>query len=124
MSDARQQLGRAGEELALEYLVGKGFKPVWRNFRYRGGEIDLIMFDGPVLVFVEVRSKTALDHGSPLDTVNFKKRRQIEKTARFFLAREKIAPEVFCRFDVVGVSISRGQPPKIDHIANAFFTGE
>ncbi len=124
MSDAKQQLGRQGEDLALDFLLGKGFKLVCRNFRYRGGEIDLVMFDAATLVFVEVRGKSTLAHGSALDTIDFKKRRQIEKTARFFLAREKINPEVFCRFDVIGISFTPGQPPKIDHIPNAFFTGE
>lgn len=122
--NSKIELGRKGEDLALEFLLSKGLKLVCRNYRFRGGEIDLVMHDAAILVFIEVRSKIALEHGSALETINYKKRRQIEKTARYFLAREKVDPEVICRFDVVGVSIADNAAPVIDYVPNAFFSGE
>ncbi len=124
MTSSRQQTGSRGEELALAFLLNLGYTLVTRNFRCRNGEIDLIMRDGSVLVFVEVRSKTVFQHGSPIDTIDFKKRRQIEKTARQYLARNKIGEETFCRFDVVGVCLAAGKPPVVEHILNAFMAGE
>lgn len=124
MTDPRQSLGRSGEELALAYLLKAGYRLQCRNFRLKTGEIDLVMYDGPVLVFIEVRSKSALNHGTPVETVNYAKRRQIEKTARQYLARKKISEDVRCRFDVVGISFRPGQPPGINHIVNAFLVGE
>ena len=124
MTNERQRLGRNGEDLALAFLEQKGFKPVARNYRFRGGELDLVMRDGDILVFIEVRTKHAVNRGTPLETVDFKKRRQIERTARYFLAREKISDDVFCRFDVIGIVMAAGRPPLIEHITNAFITGE
>lgn len=124
MTGCKQALGRQGEDLALDYLEGLGYRIVCRNFRLRSGEIDLIMYEGAVLVFIEVRSKKALDHGSPLETVNYAKRRQIEKTARQFLARQKISDDVRCRFDVIGISFRNGAAPEINHVSNAFLVGE
>jgi len=123
MSRERIDLGRRGEDLALEYLQGLGYRLQTRNYRFRGGELDLVMFDGPVLVFVEVRSRTSLQHGTPLETIDFKKRRQIEKTAGLFLAREKINPATPCRFDAVAVEFC-GDAPHIVHVKNAFVCGE
>lgn len=124
MSLLRLQTGCRGEAVAMEYLIALGFRLECRNFRLKTGEIDLVMYDGDVLVFIEVRSKTALKHGTPLETVNYAKRRQIEKTARQYLARKKVSEDIRCRFDVVGVIFQPDHPPKIEHIANAFATGE
>lgn len=124
MSSPRLITGCQGEALALEYLIARGFRLECRNFRLRTGEIDLVMYDGDVLVFIEVRSKTALKHGMPLETINYAKRRQIEKTARQYLARKKISEDVRCRFDVVGVVFQPGHSPKIEHVINAFAAGE
>ena len=79
MSDTRKQLGNRGEDFALAHLEAKGMCLIDRNYRWRGGEIDLIMRDGAVLVFVEVRSKSGAAHGTPLETIDYRKRRQIER---------------------------------------------
>ncbi len=123
MSRERLDLGRRGEDLALAWLQGLGYRLQARNYRFRGGELDLVMFDGPVLVFVEVRSRTSLQHGTPLETIDYRKRRQIEKTAGFYLAREKISPDTPCRFDAVAIDFGNGEP-HITHVKNAFICGE
>ncbi|HNX75572.1 MAG TPA: YraN family protein [Candidatus Rifleibacterium sp.] len=124
MTSAKQQLGGRGEDMALEFLTGLGYELVTRNYRSRGGELDLIMRDGTTLVFVEVRTKTVFSHGNPLETIDYRKRRQIEKTARLYLARKKLGDEISCRFDVVGISLDKESTPQIEHVINAFMTGE
>ncbi|PKL45389.1 MAG: YraN family protein [Candidatus Riflebacteria bacterium HGW-Riflebacteria-2] len=124
MSEARKQLGNRGEDLALTHLEALGMRLVDRNYRWRGGEIDLIMRDGNILVFAEVRSKSGVGHGTPLETINYKKRRQIERCARQYLAHKKVSPDVCCRFDAVGVLIQKDGSVKIEHIPDAFRLGE
>ncbi|PKL44845.1 MAG: YraN family protein [Candidatus Riflebacteria bacterium HGW-Riflebacteria-1] len=124
MSDARKQLGNNGEDLALRYLEKLGMQLVDRNYRWRGGEIDLIVRDGAVLVFVEVRSKSGAAHGSPLETITYKKRRQIERCARQYLAHKKVSADVCCRFDAVGVLLPANDQPEINYVRDAFRLGE
>ncbi len=124
MNDSRRQIGNNGEDIALVFLVEKGYELVQRNYRVRSGELDLVMRDGDCLVFVEVRCKTRIAHGTPLETVNFAKRRQIERTARHYLHRYKIDESVHCRFDVIGIVMPANSPPVIEHIENAFNAGE
>lgn len=123
MSRERIELGRRSEDLALAWLQSLGYRLRARNYRFRGGELDLVMFDGPILVFVEVRSRTSQQHGTPLETIDFKKRRQIEKTAGLFLAREKINPDTPCRFDAIAVDFA-DDTPRVSHVKNAFICGE
>jgi putative endonuclease len=124
MSDARKQLGNQGEAFALAHLEARGMRLVDRNYRWRGGEIDLIMRDGAVLVFVEVRSKSDATHGTPLETIDYRKRRQIERCARQYLAHKKVGADVCCRFDAVGVLIPANGQIEIVHVPDAFRLGE
>ena len=124
MSDPRKQLGNQGEDLALVHLEALGMQLVDRNYRWRGGEIDLIMRDGAVLVFVEVRSKSAVAHGTPLETIDYKKRRQIERCARQYLAHKKVSADICCRFDAVGVLFPTNGHPEINYVRDAFRLGE
>jgi putative endonuclease len=124
MSEKRQKLGKFGEQAALDYLQNLGMKLFEKNFRIRAGEIDLIMWDKDVLVFVEVRTRSNDAFGLPVETIDRTKRGKIVKTARHFLAKRKISPEIRCRFDLVGILTLPGKPPKINHIANAFFVNE
>ncbi len=124
MSDDRKQLGNLGEDLALAHLKALGMKLIDRNYRWRGGEIDLIMSADKVLVFVEVRSKTSTTHGGPLETIGYKKRRQIEKCARQYLLCRKVGDNVCCRFDAVGILIHADGRAEIEHVADAFRLGE
>jgi putative endonuclease len=120
----RQQLGKSGEDIALDFLQQKGMRLCARNYRVRSGEIDLIMWDGEILVFVEVRTKSASFFGKPSETVLFDKRRKITGTARHFLAQHRIGDEVRCRFDMVGIVAKPGVAVEIEHVVNAFFVGE
>ena len=95
----KQARGAAAEDRAAAYLAQQGLKLVTRNFRCRGGEIDLIMRDGASLVFVEVRSRARADFGGAAASITATKQARIILAARHYLAQHRIdAP---CRFDAV-----------------------
>ena len=113
--------GDRGEMLALQYLEGKGFGLVERNYRSRFGEIDLIMRDGEYVVFVEVKMRASSGFGTPLESVTPSKMRKTRMTAELWLAQGKESG-LYPRFDVVGIGAPDGAfaPVTIEHIENAF----
>ena len=111
-------VGRRAESLALEHLRGHGLTPVARNFRSRGGEIDLIMLDGDCLAFIEVRSRRSSQFASPASTVDARKRRKLTGAAAMFIVRHDRYADFTMRFDVV--SIEGTTRPRIHWITDAF----
>lgn len=97
-NDTTTARGREAEERAARYLAERGLSIVARNFRVRGGEIDLICRDGRTLVFVEVRQRSRRDFGGAAESITYAKRRRIILAARFYLASR---PPCDCRFDCV-----------------------
>ena len=114
----RGVIGRRAESLAFEYLRNHGLTPVARNFRSRGGEIDLIMMDGDCLSFVEVRSRSSSQFTNPSNTVDARKQRKLISTAAMFVARNDRFATCTMRFDVV--SIEGSTRPRIRWIRDAF----
>lgn len=115
---ARRCLGLKGEALAADYLARAGYSILNRNFRRRGGELDIVAKQGQVLVFVEVKTRSGLSCGYPAEAVTPAKRKKIIRAARAFLA-DWPGPEPLARFDVLEVFwTSRG--PEINHLLNAF----
>ncbi|KPV41176.1 hypothetical protein AN478_04590 [Thiohalorhabdus denitrificans] len=99
-----QRTGDAAEERALTHLRRQGgHRTVTRNFRAKGGEIDLITLEGEVLVFTEVRARADSGFGRPEETVGPRKQRRLIQAARAFLATHPEHAARFCRFDVVAV---------------------
>lgn len=115
---ARGALGDRAEQAAFRYLVDRGLRPVARNFRSRGGEIDLIMLDGRCLTFIEVRCRRSTQFTEPGLTVDFRKQRKIIRTAAMFGARNHGYANHTMRFDVV--AIEGESPPIIKWIRDAF----
>jgi putative endonuclease len=98
---AKQIQGQAGEDDALEYLKRNGLTLVERNFRCKGGEIDLIMRQHAALVFVEVRKRADHRHGGAAASVTASKQARLVLAAQFYLQRYRHPPA--CRFDVVAI---------------------
>lgn len=98
---ARQISGQIGEDEALAYLRRQGLVLVERNFRCRGGEIDLVMQAQDTLVFVEVRKRADKDHGGAAASVTPAKQKRLIIAAHIFLQRYKMPPA--CRFDVIAI---------------------
>ena len=96
-----QAAGGDAEESAAAFLAAQGLAIVARNYRTRLGEIDLIARDGPVLVFVEVRLRSAGSYGGALASITPRKRRRIIAAARQYLMRLARTPP--CRFDVIAL---------------------
>ena len=95
-------LGQSGESRAASFLQAHGLRLVTRNWRCRFGEIDLVMHDGAVLVFVEVRVRSRADFGGAVASVTSAKQKRLLAAARQYLANLKTLPP--CRFDVVALS--------------------
>lgn len=96
-------LGDYAEQRAFRYLIDRGLRPVARNFRSRGGEIDLIMLDGECLTFIEVRCRRSTGFTTPALSVDPRKQRKIIRTAALFGARNRTYANHVMRFDVVAV---------------------
>jgi putative endonuclease len=121
-TDLRQHLGRIGEDLALAHFERLGYDLVARNHRTRFGEIDLVVFDGETLVFVEVKTRRATSSGrGPWESLHERKCQQVRRMAAAFLAEpgRPYAPDL--RFDAVGVVIDgHGLLVRLDHLEAAF----
>jgi putative endonuclease len=102
---AKQIQGQAGEDRAFAYLLEQGLTPVERNFRCKGGEIDLIMQERGMLVFVEVRKRAAGNYGGAAASVTARKQARLILAAQVYLQRYRMPPP--CRFDVMAIDGER-----------------
>jgi len=118
LNNGKQLLGKEGERIAEAYLKKKGYRIVERNYRCALGELDLIVLDRRVLVFVEVKTRTGDGFGTPLEAVEFRKQRKMIQAAQYFMAQKGLQQRD-SRFDVVGISWP-GREPMVEHIENAF----
>lgn len=98
-----RQQGSRWERAAETFLRGKGLKTLARNYHSRLGEIDLVMLDDPILVFVEVRFRHSDRHGSGADTVTPRKQQRLTGAARHYLRHHPDQARRACRFDVVSI---------------------
>jgi putative endonuclease len=110
--------GAWGEDLALRYLLRRGYKLVERNYRKRRGEIDLIVRKEETLVFVEVKLRRSTGFGEPLEAVTARKQATIRSLAEQYLADNQPDFDTL-RFDVVGI-LATPSGTRIDHIEDAF----
>ena len=110
--------GKAGEDLAVDFLLKKGYRILQRNYRFERGEIDIIAVDGDELVFVEVKARRSSSFGDPEDAVSPAKCEQIKRVAEGFLLEHDIDGKPV-RFDVVAVLYERNLPI-VRHLEDAF----
>lgn len=113
-------LGSGGERAAADFLVKRGYHILERNFRCRGGEVDLIALDGGVLVFIEVKSRRTLSRGAPIEAVTAVKQARVRRAAQEYLT---FSGRVFSRirFDVISV-MKTVRNTDITHLKAAFTT--
>lgn len=118
------EVGRRGEDLAVEFLEAKGFRVMDRNYRFGREEVDIVAFeptpknDGGMIVFVEVKARSGTGYGRPEAAVDEAKQRAIKRVAEAYLHERRLIPSP-TRFDVVAVLFGDG-PPEIEHFDNAF----
>ena len=119
MKRYRQAIGKLGEHKAGNYLKRRGYQILETNYRTKAGEIDLIAKEKDCLVFVEVKTRTNAEYGTPAEAVSFYKQQHMINSARYYLARQ--GGECECRFDVIEVIVpSKGWFPiaRINHLKN------
>jgi len=111
--------GRMGEDAAHRYLRRHGCTIVARNYRMRsgGGEIDLVVWHGRKLVFVEVKTRESDDYGAPESAVDAEKRANLRRASQDYARRAGLDWDK-TRFDIVSVVLAR--PMRIDWIKDAF----
>jgi putative endonuclease len=119
--DNRARLGRLGERLALEHYVRLGFHLLERNYRVRGGELDLIVYDGRTVVFAEVKTRRA-GGWDPLESITQTKQRRLRMLAASWLSGQARPPGASeLRFDAVGILVdARGRLVELDQREDAF----
>ncbi|MSQ68213.1 MAG: YraN family protein [Gammaproteobacteria bacterium] len=111
--------GRQHEASAERYLLTQGLRTLSKNFLAHGGELDLVMEDGPNVVFVEVRFRAKTRYASAIETITTTKQRRIVRAAASYLQKYPALADRPCRFDVVGLD-GNELAPSIQWIKDAF----
>lgn len=102
--DPRAILGQNGEEVAVRYLLLNGYTILYRNFRCRIGEIDIIARKAEVLTFVEVKTRYSLRTGNPAEAVTFSKQQKIRRVAQYYMLIEGLLENMpLLSFDVIEI---------------------
>jgi len=118
MSNERQGLGKLGERIAERWLAERGWRVLAKRYRSGHRDLDLIVERGGAVVFVEVKTRRGTEFGHPIEAVNWRKQRELVRSARVWIARFGTSEHTY-RFDVVGVLIN-GEEAHVRHIENAF----
>jgi len=115
----RQQVGKLGEKAAQKFLKKRGYHIRETGFRCRHGEIDIIAQKKDCLVFVEVRTKSSLDFGTPEESITQAKKERLVTSALSYSTSHQNLPTLW-RIDVVAIELNdRGKTKRIELIENA-----
>lgn len=114
--------GQKGEDIASDYLRKLGYKIIERNFRIRGGEIDIVALDGNTLVYVEVKTRSSYRFGRPEESVTPKKINFLKRAAKFYRnnRRNHLKLPELERIDVLAIDL-KDDEPHLKLIKNATF---
>ena len=123
MSMARQTMGVRGERVAARWLTVHGWSIADHRFRNGHRDIDLIATRddadaGRTVAFVEVKTRKADTFGGPIGAVNWRKQRELSRSAKVWIARYQRPGDTY-RFDVIGVILER-EKVRVQHVENAF----
>ncbi|KFF07254.1 YraN family protein [Flavobacterium reichenbachii] len=119
---AHNELGKKGEELAVEFLEKEGYEILERNWVYQKAEIDIIAKKKSILSIIEVKTRSSLDFGLPQDFVKQKKIQLLIKAVNAYINyREKdFNDDCEIRFDIIAVH-KNGESFAIEHLTDAFY---
>lgn len=115
----RASLGERGEIAACGFLKEHGYEILEKNYKCKLGEIDVIARRGGRLAFVEIKTRTSQQFGTPQEAVHLQKQEKIFKVAQWYI-KEKNLAKAPVAFDVVAVLWREGQAPEMRLIADAF----
>ncbi len=117
--DPRRRLGQWGENVAAHHLEAGGLVLIERNWRRRGGEIDLVARDGETFVFVEVKTRRGREFGAPEEALTARKAQKLLELGQLYMAEHEL-DDVNWRIDLVAVELDdTGLLLRCDHIPNA-----
>lgn len=114
---AHNDLGKLGEDLAVQYLTDKGYEILERNWHNIHKEVDIIAKDGQYLVIVEVKTRQNDEYGEPDLAVTKRKQRMLIAAANAYISRKELDMET--RFDIISIVV-KDSDPVIEHIEDAF----
>jgi putative endonuclease len=114
----RKRTGKKGEDIAVAYLISRGYRIVERNYKCPLGEIDIVARDGDELVFVEVKSRKSEEFGDPQLAVGLKKQKKVSRISLAYLKEKHLYP-CNARFDVVAIKMLP-DGSTVELIQNAF----
>jgi putative endonuclease len=112
---AKDELGRRGEQLAAEFLERTGFRILARNWRCTGGEIDIVALDRRALVVCEVKTRSSLQYGTPLEAISLRKWRRLRRLGVSWAQANGLLFEEI-RVDAIGVLRDARGRYSIDHV--------
>ena len=116
----RQKLGDAGELLARRNLEDKGYAFIAANWTCRSGELDLVMRDGDIIVFVEVKTRRGENLGAAEESMSAVKVGRLLRAAEIYLASRPELADLFWRIDVIAVTLlPTGAVGRFTHMINA-----
>ena len=118
MSAATQAFGELGERIAEQWLTRRGWRVVHRRYRSGHRDIDLVMEREGLVAFVEVKARSGAQFGDPIEAVNWRKQRELLRSASSWISRHGRSHESY-RFDVVGILVE-GSRVRVRHVENAF----
>ena len=118
MSKSSIELGRRGEQQAVNYLKKNGYNIISTNYRTKAGQIDIIAEDKDTICFVEVKTRRTAGFGQPCEAVEVSKQHKMSNAALMFLKQNRLMSSP-ARFDVISISYPEEQP-KVELIKNAF----
>jgi putative endonuclease len=118
MTRVSQALGEEGERIAAVWLAQRGWRILDRRFRNGHRDLDLVAEREGLVAFVEVKTRRGSDFGHPVEAVNWRKQRELTRSAAVWIARYGSEEQLF-RFDVVGVVMDESGC-RVRHVENAF----
>jgi len=119
MRESKKQIGVRGEDLACAELERQGLQVLERNWRCRLGEIDIVAAEagasGLTMVFCEVKCRSGLGFGHPLEAITFTKRRTLRQLAAVWMRQHRVKASAI-RLDAIGVVLAPGEEPSVTHV--------
>lgn len=112
------ELGKKGEQLAVDFLLENNYKIIERNYRFDKAEVDIIAQKDGILAIIEVKTRSSLDFGNPQDFVKPKQIKNLVKAVDEYITENNLDMEV--RFDIIAI-VKNGKEYEIEHLENAFY---
>jgi putative endonuclease len=112
------ELGKKGEQLAVDFLIENNYEVIERNYRFEKAEVDIIAQKDNILAIVEVKTRSTSDFGNPQDFVKPKQIKNLVKAVHAYVTENDLDLEV--RFDIIAL-VKKGKGFQIEHLENAFY---